>query len=63
MATAQAVSLSEQLRLIEEEGEGKGERVLRSEHRVALHPGGEAIWTRKRKPLTPQQLEERRKKV
>lgn len=56
--------LTEQLRVIEEEeGEGRRERVLRSEHRVpSLHPG-EASWTRKRKPLTPQQLEERRSKV
>jgi hypothetical protein len=59
------VSLTEQLALIEvEEGEGKGERILRSEHRVPLVPGDETTtWTRKRKPLTPQQLEERRQKV
>ena len=45
------------------EGEGLGERVLRSEHRVVLPSASLEGVTRKRKPLTPQQLEERRKKV
>lgn len=51
---------AEQLRLIDEE-EGE-ERILRSERRVAIQCE-EASFSRKRKPLTPQQLEERRKKV
>jgi hypothetical protein len=42
-----------------------GERVLRSEHRLPATAGLELsiAATRKRKPLTAEQLEERRKKV
>lgn len=42
-----------------------GERVLRSEHRLPATAGLELATaaTRKRKPLTPELLEERRKKV
>ena len=40
-----------------------GERVLRSEHRAPQLPLDMTLPTRKRKPLTPQQLEERKKKV
>ena len=39
------------------------ERFLRSEHRTALLAQDLPLPARKRKPLTPQQLEERRKKV
>lgn len=43
----------------------EGERVLRSEHRIPLLAAAVdvALPTRKRKPLTPQQLEERKKNV
>jgi len=43
--------------------EVQGERVLRSERGKVLVAPGEGVAGRKRKPLTPQQLEERRKKV
>ena len=53
--------LVEQLKLSEDE---LGERVLRSEHRLPAATSLElTAATRKRKPLTPEQLEERRKKV
>lgn len=54
--------LAEQLKLSDSE---LGERVLRSEHRLPATAGFELATaaTRKRKPLTPEQLEERRKKV
>ena len=54
--------LAEQLKLSESE---LGERVLRSEHRLPATAGLElaAVATRKRKSLTPEQLEDRRKKV
>ena len=53
--------LVEQLKLSESE---LGERVLRSEHQLPATTSLELTAVmRKRKPLTPEQLEERRKKV
>lgn len=51
---------TEQLKLSEGE---LGERVLRSEHRPPAIALPLASTTRKRKPLTPEELEERRRKV
>ena len=51
---------TEQLKLSDTE---LGERVLRSEHRLPTAVLPLATATRKRKPLTSEELEERRKKV